>query len=113
MNTRRLASQLGNKRGSQMTEAAISLPLIILAAMLMLRLFVFYLEVLTGGINEHKEAMQAQDAYRGAAIRTYTKEKKISMLKGGLLKTDASKRLSVRAYMINEDLLVRSGEILD
>lgn len=109
---KRMIARLRNKRGSQMAEAAIALPVAILAAMLMLRMFTFYLEILTGGIAEHKAAMRMQDEYRGAFIRTYTKEKKISLLKGGLLKTDVSKRLSIRAYMINEDILVRSGEIL-
>lgn len=105
--------QLRSRRGSQMTEAAISLPIVILAAMLLLRVFTFYLEILTSGIEEHRAAMQAQDDYRGAFIRTYSKEKNVSMLRGGLLKTDLKKKLSVKAYLINEDLLVRSGEILD
>ena len=65
---------LTNKRGSQMTEAAISLPLIILAAMLMIRLFVFYLDILTTDIKEHRKALEAQDAYRGAVMRTYEEE---------------------------------------
>ena len=39
-----------------MIEAAISLPLIILTAMLLIRMFVFYLDILTAGIKEHREA---------------------------------------------------------
>lgn len=108
----RLIEILRTKRGSQMVEAAVSLPIIILAGMLLIRLFVFYLEILTSGIARHKEVMEQQDAYRGAFIRTYSDEEEIRMLKGGLLKTDVSKRLEIKAYMINEDVLVRSGEIL-
>ena len=96
-----------------MTEAAISLPLIILTAMLMIRLFVFYLDILTTGIEKHREALEAQDDYRGAAMRTYREENNVDMLRGGILQRDVSKRLEVKAYLINEDLLVRSGEILD
>ena len=96
-----------------MTEAAISLPLIILAAMLMIRLFVFYLDILTTDIKEHRKALEAQDAYRGAVMRTYEEEIHVDMLRGGLLHRGVSKRLKVKAYLINEDLLVRSGEILD
>ena len=104
---------LSSKRGSQMAEAAISLPVIILAAMLLIRLFVFYLDILTSGIQEHKEALMAQDAYKGAVIRTYRSEKEVIMLKGGLLRSDVSKRLETRAYLINEDFLVRSGEAIE
>ena len=95
-----------------MVEAAVSLPIIILAAMLLIRLFVFYLEILTTGIERHKAVMEEQDAYRGAFIRTYRDEEEISMLRGGLLSMDVHKRLEIKAYMINEDILVRSGEML-
>ena len=108
----RLIDILRTKRGSQMVEAAVSLPIIILAAMLLIRLFVFYLEILTTGIERHKEVMEQQDAYRGAFIRTHSDEEEVSLLRGGLLMMDVSKRLEIKAYMINEDMLVRSGEIL-
>lgn len=96
-----------------MVEAAIALPVIILAAMLMLRLFTFYLEILTTGISEHREAMAAQDSYSGASIKTYRDSEEIKMLHGGLLMIDVSKEVEIKAYMINEDLLVRTGEITD
>lgn len=96
-----------------MVEAAISLPIIILAAMLMLRMFTFYLEILTTGISEHKEAMEAQDSYSGAFLRTYRDTKIVKMLHGGLLLIDVSKKTETKAYMINEDILVRTGEIVD
>ena len=108
----RLMRILRTKRGSQMVEAAVSLPIIILAGMLLIRLFVFYLEILTTGIENHKAVMEQQDSYRGAFIRTYRDEKDISLLRGGLLRMDVRKRLEIKAYMINEDILVRSGEIL-
>ena len=96
-----------------MTEAAISLPIIILTVMLMIRLFVFYLDILTTGIEEHRKALQAQDSYSGAVMRVYEEETGVDLLSGGILQRSVSKRLEVRAYLINEDLLVRSGEILD
>ena len=95
-----------------MTEAAITLPLIILTAMLMIRLFVFYLDILTTGIEEHRKALEAQDKYKGAAMRTYEEETSVDMLSGGILQRNVSKRIVTKAYLINEDLLVRSGEIL-
>ena len=96
-----------------MTEAAISLPLIILTAMLMIRMFVFYMDILTTEIEEHRKALEAQDAYRGAVMRAYEEDVHVDMLRGGILQKNVSKRLEVKAYLINEDLLVRSGEILD
>ncbi|MBR2389879.1 MAG: hypothetical protein IKA94_03700, partial [Mogibacterium sp.] len=101
------------KRGSQMVEAAISLPLMIITAMLLVRTFVFYLDILTSGIKAHREALEAQDAYKGIMMRTYETEKEVTLLRGGVLINNAGKRLKVRTYMINEDFLVRSGEALD
>ena len=96
-----------------MIEAAISLPLIILTAMLLIRMFVFYLDILTTGIREHREALREQSSYKGAVIRTYETEKEVILLRGGVLKRNVSKRLDIKAYLINEDFLVRSGEALD
>lgn len=109
----RLISVLKNKKGSQMIEAAISLPLIILTAMLLIRLFVFYLDILTTGIDEHRKALETQDAYKGAAIRTYKEETNVDLLSGGILQRNASKRIETKAYLINEDLIVRSNEIFN
>ena len=105
--------QVLNKKGSQMTEAAISLPVIILSGMLMLRMLVFYLNILTSGIEEHRKAFEEQDGYKGALIRIYEEEKSIDLLSGGLLHRDVSKNLKVKAYLINEDFLVRSGNALE
>lgn len=109
----RTIRHLSNKRGSQITEAAISLPLIIITAMLLIRVFVFYLDILTTGVKEHRKALEAQGAYRGAVMRTYEADEEVIMLKGGVLKRNVSKRLEVKAYLINEDFLVRSGEAID
>jgi len=96
-----------------MVEAAISLPVIIITAMLMIRLFVFYLDILTAGIKAHREAMEAQDAYRGVMLRTYEAAEEVTLLRGGVLRNNVSKRIDVKAFLINEDFLVKSGEALD
>ena len=96
-----------------MVEAAISIPLILITAMLLIRMFVFYIDILNTGISEHRKALKAQDTYKGAMIRTYESAEEVVLIKGGVLKRSASKRIDVKAYLINEDLLVRSGEALD
>lgn len=109
----RVIRGLINKRGSQIVEAAVSIPVIILAAMLMVRMLVFCMEVLTAGIKEHGEALKAQSAYRGALMSTYEKDREVKLVRGGLLGMDAGKRIEIKAYLINEDLLARSGEVLN
>jgi hypothetical protein len=94
-------------------EAALIMPVIILTSMLLLRTFTFYLEILSTGISEHMTALEASDEYRGAGVRRYNAEKEVKMLRGGLLRFDLTKRISTRSYMINEDLLVRAGEVFD
>ena len=96
-----------------MVEAAISLPIIIITAMLMIRLFVFYLDILTTGIKEHREALKMQDDYSGVMMHTYEAQKEVVMLRRGVLKRNVSKRINTKTYLINEDFLVRSGEAID
>jgi len=35
------------------------------------------------------------------------------MLRGGLLRMDLTKKIRIRTYCINEDLMVRAGEFID
>ncbi len=109
----KVTGYLKNKRGSQMVEAAISLPLILITAMLLIRLFVFYLDILSTGIKEHRKALEVQDTYKGVMLRTYETAEEVVLLRGGVLRRNVSKRLEIKTYLINEDFLVRSGEALD
>ena len=96
-----------------MVEAAVSIPILILTAMLLLRLFTFYLEILSTGVHEHMNALEAWDSYRGAGIRKYSAETDIDMLSGGLLRRSVSKSIRTDTYMLNEDVLVRAGGVFD
>ena len=96
-----------------MVEASIAMPIIILVIMLLLRLFVFYLQILNTGISEHEKALSEWDKYTGKTIEVYETEKEVQMLKDGLLGMNLSKRIDSKAYFFNEDVLVRSGEIID
>ena len=107
---KRLISIVTNKRGDEMVEASISMPIIILAIILLLRLFTFYLSILTTGINEHELAMNAWDDYSGKTIEIYENHKEINMLRGGLLGFDLEKNINTKAYFFNEDNMVRAIE---
>ena len=96
-----------------MVEAAIVMPVLILTAMLLLRLFTFYLEILSTGIQEHKTALEAWDSYSGTGFRKYDSSRDIRMLRGGLLHMDVTKSIRTDSYLINEDVLVRAGDVFD
>lgn len=96
-----------NKRGSQFIEASIVIPIIVLIVALLLRLFTFYVEILTTGINEHKRALAAWDTYKGAGFKKYENTTSISMMKYGLLDFGLEKNYVIEAYLYNEDKLVR------
>ena len=108
-----LVKHVRSKKGSEMVEAAICIPILILTAMLLLRMFTFYLEILSTGISEHMSALEAWDSYKGAGLRKYSSETEIKLLRGGLLRKDLTKVIKTRTYMINEDLLVRAGEAFE
>lgn len=89
------------------------MPVLILTAMLLLRMFTFYLEILNTGIGEHMTALEACDSYNGAGIKKYTAVKEVEMLRGGLLRMNLVKVIDTGTYMLNEDLLVRAGDVID
>ncbi len=99
---------IGNKKGNEMVEASISLPIIILTIMLLIRILTFYLEILCTGIEEHEKAIDEWNAYDGSLMKIYESFEKVEMLRGGLLRFDLSKTIETRAYFFNEDGMVRS-----
>lgn len=101
-----------NKKGSEMVEASISMPIVILAIILLLRLFTFYIQIITSSINEHEKALEAWDAYNGQTMKTYESTCDVEMLKGGLLGFNLKKRINSKAYFFNEDNLVRVGDAI-
>ena len=101
-----------SRRGSQMAEAAMVLPVIILTVMLLLRAFVFYLQILDTGIKEHRQALESMNSYHGTGLRKYSETAEVELLRGGILRRTVSKRIDTKAYMLNEDLMVRAGEAL-
>lgn len=104
--------KLLNKRGSEMVEASISIPIIILAVMLLLRLFVFYLQIINTSLSSHEEALEAWDAYSGNSMHYYESNSSTEMLKGGLLGINLEKKIVTKAYFFNEDNMVRAGELV-
>ena len=95
-----------------MAEAAISLPLVILTAVLLIRVFTFYLEILNTSIAEHMEALDRWDNYSGIGMQVYKNTEDVSLLRGGVLLFDAKKEINTKAYMLNEDLMVRASDAI-
>ena len=80
------------------------IPLITAAVLLILNLFVFYLNILATGVKGHKEACRRWDSDREAVIKVYRKSESVRM--------GPECRLEIRSYEFNEDLLVRAKEVL-
>ncbi|NLA70341.1 MAG: hypothetical protein GX852_04795 [Clostridiales bacterium] len=95
-----------------MVEAAVSLPIIILAVMLLLRVFVFYIEIAVKQTAVQKGALEAWDSYKGCTMKIYEADKNVLLVKGGLLKFDVNKTIYVKAYFYNEDAMVRANKML-
>lgn len=102
-----------NKRGNEMVEASIALPVIILTTMLLLRLFTFYLEILNTGVKSHEKALKAGDSYNGSIFKIYKKVDNVKMFKTGILKFDLDKKFETKLYIYNEDAIVRAGELIE
>lgn len=95
-----------------MAEAAISLPLVILTAVLLIRVFTFYLEILNTSIAEHMEALDRWDSYSGIGMQLYKKSREVNLFRGGVLLFNAKKEITTKAYMLNEDLMVRASDAI-
>lgn len=110
---RDLIRTIKGKKGNEMVEAGLAMPVIILAVLLLVRLFTFYIQILTTGVQEHEAALEKIDAYSGKTIKSYESECELEMIRGGLLSSSLKKTISTQAFFINEDEMVRCFEIPD
>ena len=85
---------MNRKNGSEMVEASIVLPIIILLSMLMIRVMVFYME-----IQERTD--------HGVIIRTSEKERRVDLVNRGILRFSPGKDIKASWYLINYDDTVR------
>lgn len=109
---KRCISVVATKRGSEMVEASIVMPIIVLAIVLLIRLFTFYLSILTTGVNVHANTMELARNYTGVTGKNYNTEECVEMFKGGLLSKNLRKVISVECCFLNEDYLVRGSELV-
>lgn len=98
-----------NRKGEEMVEASIVLPIVILVIMLLIRLCTFYLECLISQTNLHYQMLKKWDLCKSPIIRTIENEKEINYMNKGLAEGLLRKNIKARAYSICEDSLVRIG----
>ncbi len=102
-----------NQRGNEFVEAAIVLPIITLLVILLLNLFVFYLNIMVTGVREHKDIYKEWDTDASMSIKTYCVHKNVSMARTGLLDSSPVTSLEIKAYHFNEDKIVRMKGLID
>lgn len=98
---------MNRKNGSEMVEASIVLPIIILLSMLMIRVMVFYMEILMTGSSLHRNLIFQERTDHGVIIRTSEKERRVDLVNRGILRFSPGKDIKASWYLINYDDTVR------
>ena len=104
---------LKSKSGNEFVEASIAIPIITFVVILILNLFVFYLNILVSGVRAHKEVENAWDSENVFAIKTQKTIERIEMPGTRLLRKNPSAELEIRSYLFNEDFIVRTKELIN
>lgn len=104
---------LRDKRGYEMVEASMTLPIIILTTVLLVRIFTFYLEILNTQVKNHEDALNKNNSYEKLIFTSYKKDDSVKMMKFEILKFDLEKKINTKLYLYNEDKIIRAGELLE
>ena len=108
-----LVMPFSNKRGEQMVEASIVLPIIILVIMLLIRLCTFYLECLITQTNMHRKMLSKWDSTRSPVIKTLNDSRDINYANLGLAEGLIRKTIDVKGFTLCEDKFVRVGDTVE
>ena len=95
-----------DRRGEQFVEASLVLPAIILITVLILRLFTFYLQILTTQVKGHQDLMERARNERGVQI--LRDEKTVSMVQSEIFKGKLDETMEWKWYNFSEDAMVRA-----
>ncbi len=103
---------LKNQRGNEFVEASIAIPIIAMVVILILTLFVFYLNILVTGVRAHRQETDAWDSENTLAVKTQKRVERIEMPGTGLLRKSLSSDLEIKSYHFNEDFILRAKELI-
>ena len=102
-----------NKRGEQMVEASIVLPIMILVIMLLVRLCTFYLECLITQTNMHRKMLVKWDNTNSPVVKTISDIRDINYANLGLAEGLIRKSVEVKGFSVCEDKFVRVGDSVE
>nr|WP_298874941.1 hypothetical protein [uncultured Mogibacterium sp.] len=102
-----------NKRGEQMVEASIVLPIIILVIMLLVRLCTFYLECLIAQTNMHRNMLAKWDNTNSPIVKTISETREIDYANLGLAEGLIRKSVEVKGFSVCEEKFVRVGDSVE
>lgn len=100
-----------NKKGDEIVEAAMVLPILILTILSLILLIVYYFSCLNAQVDLHRQ-MVKDAMYSETVFEIQNKTKETSSEIGGVISMIMSKKLEGKIYMINEADIIRAGEVV-
>ncbi len=100
-----------NKRGDEIVEAAMVLPILILTILSLILLIVYYFACLNVQVDLHRQMVR--DAMHSEPVfEIKNKKEETSSEIGGVISMIMSKQINGKIYMINEADIIRAGEMM-
>lgn len=93
-------------------EAAIVIPIITVVVMLILNLFVFYLNILVTGAKVHRDTWKSWDRGTEATIEVHHRNIQTRMVSRGILTFLPESERDVRYYELDEDRMTRAKDLI-
>lgn len=98
-----------NKKGEELIEAALVLPIVILTIISMLMLLIYFFSCLNSQVDLHRELL-AEISRQDYTYRIIQNKKETSKKTGGLVNIILHKDCVAEVYVIRESFLIRAGE---
>lgn len=101
-----------NKKGDEIVEAAMVLPILILTVLSMIMLLIYFFSCLNTQADLHKELI-AESLTSEASFDIIKKQSETSSKMGGLVGLVMHKEMNGKIYRIGKADVIRAGEMLD
>lgn len=101
-----------NKKGSEMVEASLVLPIIILTVLSLIMLIIYFYACLETQVRTHHSLIEYADNSQAIFLIKDKKEETSSKV-GGIISIIMRRRRDSKIYVINETAVIRIGDFFD
>ncbi|NLY82079.1 MAG: hypothetical protein GX078_04815 [Clostridiales bacterium] len=100
---------LKSKKGNELIEASITMPIIILVTMMLIKLTVFFYDILSTRVDLHQELINQSKEFDKCYVKVIEDQRDLSLMSG----VGISVKIYGKEHVFSEGKIVMAGDLIE